>query len=105
MKLKDRTYTRTGINWDNFFKDAGVYAIRSLPKSLQSPVLSAARNRGFQCETQDAGGDYMVFIFRRNRTKDRILKALSGASERELKAIFNAAIELGIIDENEGGES
>jgi hypothetical protein len=105
MKLKDRTYTRTGINWDNFFKDCGVYGVRSLPKTLQSPVLSAARNREYHVESHDAGGDLMVFIFRRNRTKDRILKALSGASERELKAIFNAAIQLGIIDENEGGES
>lgn len=98
MKMKDRTYTRTGINWDNFFKDCGVYRIRKMPKSLQNAVLSAANNRGFHCESQEDGYDEMVFIFRRNHLADKILRDFSKLPEKELKALYNAAIQAKIIE-------
>jgi hypothetical protein len=103
VKLKDRTYTKTGIDWDNFFDDCGVYGIRSLPKIMRSAVYSAAKNRGYKCETQDFGGSNMYYKLTRDEPRDRILKAFSKLQDQQLTALYKAAVKSKIIINNEGG--
>lgn len=98
MKLKDRTYTRTGINWDNFFKDAGHYRLRKMPKSLDKAIRSAASSRNYLVEAQENGYDEMIYIFKRDHPTDRVLREFSKLPEKELKALYNAAIQAKIIE-------
>lgn len=98
MKMKDRTYTRTGINWDNFFKDAGHYRLRKMPKSLDKAIRSAASSRNFLVEAQENGYDEMIYIFKRDHPTDRVLREFSKLPEKELKALYNAAIQAKIIE-------
>lgn len=98
MKMKDRTYTRTGINWDNFFKDCGHYRLRKLPKSIDKAVRSAASHRNYLVEAQEDGYDEMIYIFKRDHPTDRVLREFSNLPEKELKALYNAAIQAKIIE-------
>jgi hypothetical protein len=98
MKMKDRTYTRTGINWDNFFKDAGHYRLRKMPKILDKAVRSAASSRNYMVEAQEDGYDEMIYIFKRDHPVDRMLREFSKLQEKELKALYNAAIQAKIIE-------
>lgn len=98
MKMKDRTYTRTGINWDNFFKDAGHYRLRKMPKSLDKAIRSAASSRNYLVEAQENGYDEMIYIFKRDHPTDRVLREFSKLPEKELKALYNAAIQAKIIE-------
>ncbi len=97
MKPKDRTYTKTGINWDSFFNDCGVYGMRSLPKTMMKSVYSAAKTRGYKCEVQDPGGSHMCFKLTSDCPKYRMLKAFSTLDDKQLKAIYKAAIQFGLI--------
>ena len=98
MKIKDRTFTRTGIDWDNWFRDCEIYAQRSIPVSLKKAAWSAAEQRRYSCETATFGDEYVSVIFRRNEPRDKMLRAFCRLSDRQLKALYNAACTAGILE-------
>lgn len=97
MKLKDRTLKRTGIDWDVFFRLAGMRAVYTFSDDLLESAVSAAVYRGYSTETLNHGDGTSVLLIKRETEVDQMLTELMALGERSLRAIYNAAIQAGLI--------
>jgi hypothetical protein len=98
-----RTITRTGIDWDNFFRLAGMRAVYTMQDCFMESAISAASYRGYKTETLCNGDGTSVMLIKRERETDIILTDLMALPEKQLRAVYNAAIEAGLIKPYEGG--
>lgn len=99
MKIAEskRTLTRTGINWDNFFRLAGMRAVYAMSECFIESAISAASYRGYKTESLSNGDGTGVILIKRELENDIILTDLMALPEKSLRAIYNAAIEAGLI--------
>jgi len=100
---KKRTLTRTGIDWDNFFRLAGMRAVYTMQDCYIESAISAASYRGYKTETLCNGDGTSVMLVKRERETDIILTDLMALPEKQLRAIYNAAIKAGLIKPQAGG--
>jgi hypothetical protein len=66
-------------------------------------AISAASYRGYKTETLCNGDGTSVMLIKRERETDIILTDLMALPEKQLRAVYNAAIEAGLIKPYEGG--
>jgi hypothetical protein len=92
-----RTLKRSGIDWDKFFHLSGMRAVYSLSCDLIDNAVSAANYRGYTTETLTHRDGTGVILIKRERETDIILTELMALPEKSLRAIYNAAIEAGMI--------
>lgn len=97
MKLKERTLKRTGIDWDVFFRLAGMRAVYTISDDLLDSAVSAAIYRGYKTETLYHGNGTSVLLIKRETEVDRIITELMALGEKALRAIHNAAMQAGLI--------
>jgi hypothetical protein len=92
-----RTLKRSGIDWNRFFHLSGMRAVYSLSCDLIDNAVSAANYRGYTTETLTHRDGTGVILIKRERETDIILTELMALPEKSLRAIYNAAIEAGMI--------
>jgi hypothetical protein len=100
---KKRTLKRSGIDWDRFFHLSGMRGVYSLSCDLIDNAVSAAKYRGYTTETLTHRDGTGVILIKRERETDIILSDLMALPEKQLRAVYNAAIEAGLIKPYEGG--